>query len=325
MSPLAPDGPTPDGLLPLRVEATRREAAGITSFELASVDGTALPTWEPGAHIDVHLPSGTVRQYSLCGDPNRGDRYRIGVLELSDGRGGSIEAHRELRCGAMVAVGTPRQNFPFVEHTDYVFVAGGIGVTPLLPMMTAAARAGRSWRLFYAARSADHFAFRDEIALLPGGDVRLIEGPLDLDQIVTAAAEAEVYCCGPSGLMDALAGRMSAGGRGTHLHCERFSATVPAPADTDSPSPASFEVELAQSGQTITVDDGVSVLEAIRSAGVEHPSSCEMGFCGTCEVKVLSGIVDHRDDLLTDDEKAAGATMMPCVSRGACARLVLDV
>ncbi|MGV9713511.1 PDR/VanB family oxidoreductase [Gordonia sp. NPDC003424] len=320
-----PDGPRPDGLIPLRVEATRREAAGITSFELASPDGSALAPWEPGAHIDVHLPSGTVRQYSLCGDPGRIDRYRIGVLELPDGRGGSIEAHRELRCGTIVHVGSPRQNFPFADHADYVFVAGGIGITPLLPMMAAAARAGRSWSLFYAARSGDHFAFRDEIAILPGGEAHLVQGPLDLDEIVSTATESEVYCCGPVTLMDALADKLDAVGRGAHLHCERFAAAAPVPTDSNPENPSTFEIELAQSGTTVTVDDGVSVLDAIRSAGVDHPSSCEMGFCGTCEVKVLAGTVDHRDDLLTDDEKAAGATMMPCVSRAACARLVLDV
>ncbi len=294
--------------LALRVVEARWEAEGITSFVLAAPGGGALPAWEPGAHLDLHLPSGLVRQYSLCGDPADDSRYRIAVLAQPAGRGGSMEAHAALRPGTLVTVGPPRQNFPLVDADRYVFVAGGIGITPLLPMIRSVAARDRSWELFYG--SSGHFAFTTELS----GPVRLLPGLLDLDAVVAAAAGAVIYACGPAGMLDALAARVTDGS----LHLERFSAPI-------APAGDSFEVELARSGTVVTVGPDSSVLDAIRASGTDVPSSCEMGFCGTCETKVLAGAVDHRDDLLTEDERAAGGTMMICVSRAACPRLVLDL
>lgn len=315
--------------LELRVVATRWEAHSVASFEFADPNGAVLPPWEPGAHIDVHLPSGTVRQYSLCGDPARRDRYRIAVLELPDGRGGSVEAHRELRAGAMVRIGPPRTNFALVEADRYVFVAGGIGITPILPMIREVNARGLKWQLVYGAKSGSHFAFLDELRELGEDTLALVpqdtDGLIDLARVVTESADAAVYCCGPAPLMDALVERMAASGRAADLHLERFGAAPVVPAG-DGFGDGSFEVELARSAMLVSVRADQSILEAVRAAGVDHPSSCEMGICGTCEAQVLSGEVDHRDDLFTEEERSGCASMLICVSRSkGCGRLVLDL
>jgi ferredoxin-NADP reductase len=300
-------------------------ATGIRSFELASQDGLPLPDWMPGAHIDLHLPSGTIRQYSLCGEPGT-DRYRIAVLELPAGRGGSVEAHRDLREGVLVEVGAPRNEFRLAEAPAYVFVAGGIGITPILAMIREVARAGKPWRLVYGARTAAHFAFTDELDRLATETWGIVEyiaqdvhGHPDLPALVRDSAGQGVYCCGPAPLMDALHAEMVSQGRAGQLVIERFTPAAQAPADDGG----SFEVELVESGLTVTVGPDQSILEAVRGAGVDAPSSCEMGICGTCETRVVSGDVDHRDSLLTQDERDAGDVMMICVSRAACAKLVL--
>lgn len=308
----------------VRVAATRWEAEAISSFELVLPDGGELPPWQPGAHIDVHLPSGTVRQYSLCGDPGDRHRYRIAVLELPGGRGGSVEAHRQLRSGQLIEISCPRSNFSLADADRYVFVAGGVGITPLLPMIREVRSRGIKCELVYGARSRAHFAFVDE---LDADSVQFVaqdsDGLIDLDALVDGAAGAAVYCCGPAPLMDALSGRMSQAGRLSELHLERFTPAPAAPADT---SDGPFEIELARSGMVVAVPVDQSVLEAVRAAGVDHPSSCEMGFCGTCETTVLAGDVDHRDDLFTEDERKSGSSMLICVSRAKCSsRLVLDL
>ena len=312
--------------LALRVVAARWEAESVTSFEFACPDGSDLPSWEPGAHVDVHLPSGTVRQYSLCGDPAQRDRYRIAVLELPDGRGGSVEAHRELRPGRIIDIGVPRSNFALTDADRYVFVAGGIGITPILPMIREVAARGIKWELVYGAKSDAHFAFTGE---LDTDSVRVVaqdtDGLIDLSRMVADSADAAVYCCGPAPLMDALVERMAAAGRDAELHLERFGAAPVVPSG-DGSGDGSFEVELARSAMVVSVRADQSVLEAVRAAGVDHPSSCEMGICGTCETPVLSGEVDHRDDLFTDEERSGCASMLICVSRSkGCGRLVLDL
>jgi len=311
--------------LALRVIAARWEAESVTSFEFACPDGSDLPSWEPGAHVDVHLPSGKVRQYSLCGDPAQRDRYRIAVLELPDGRGGSVEAHHELRPGRIIDIGVPRSNFALTDADRYVFVAGGIGITPILPMIREVARRGIKWELVYGAKSDAHFAFTGE---LDTDSVRVVaqdtDGLIDLDAVVASAAGAAVYCCGPAPLMDSLIERMEAAGRGDDLHIERFSTAPVAAADTADDG--EFEIELARCELVVSVRPDQSVLEAVREAGVDHPSSCEMGFCGTCETPLISGDVDHCDDLFTEEERATSASMLICVSRSkGCSRLVLDI
>jgi ferredoxin-NADP reductase len=334
----------------VRVQASRREAESVTSFELTLPDGGLLPPWNPGAHIDVHLPSGTVRQYSLCGDPADRSRYRIAVLELPEGRGGSLEAHRELRPGRTITIGSPRENFSLAEAERYVFVAGGIGITPLLPMIHEVQRRGTPWKLIYGARSSEHFAFVGELTSLHAPSIELYaqdtDGRPDLEGIVRSSGGALVYSCGPAGLMDALSEHMERAGRRHELHIERFAPAIDAPRPgtagaagggpavagaavsaqgAGAPGNAAFEVQLERSGTVVSVGPNETVLEAVRTAGVNHPSSCEMGFCGTCEVKVLCGDIDHRDELLSESERAQGTSMMICVSRARSPRLVLDL
>ncbi|WP_430667215.1 PDR/VanB family oxidoreductase [Jatrophihabitans telluris] len=295
------------------------ETAQIRSFELARHNGEMLPSWEPGAHVDLHLPSGTVRQYSLCSDPADLRRYRIAVLDVDGGRGGSREAHRALEVGDRVRVSAPRNHFPLHSAPEYLLIAGGIGITPILPMARSLAAGTAAVRLVYVGRSRPSMAFIDELTAL-GVDTRIVTDDVDgrLDLSALDIGSAAVYACGPVGLLDALAERVPS----QSLHVERFTAE-PAARDAHRGSDI-FEVELAQSGLVLVVQPGVSVLQAIRSAGVDVPSSCEMGICGTCETKVLSGDIDHYDDLLTEAERASGATMMICVSRSRGPRLTLD-
>lgn len=274
----------------------------------------------------MHLPSGTIRQYSLCGDHEDRGRYRIAVLEIADGRGGSVEVHRELREGVVLDIGVPRNDFRLREAPAYLFVAGGIGITPILSMIRDVARRGKPWRLVYAARSAGSFAFTDEIDALAASTWGLVEyvpqdtdGYADLSALVGGSAGQGVYCCGPGPLMDALGAEMTAQARSGELVIERFTP----PETVVAEGAASFEVELDESGITVTVDPDTTILEAIRAAGVDAPSSCEMGICGTCETRVLSGDIDHQDSLLTDDERDAGDVMMICVSRARSPKLVL--
>lgn len=316
-------------MIEARVESTRWEAEGVATFVLSSPHGDDLPPWEPGAHIDIRLPSGLTRQYSLCGDVADRKRYRIGVLHQSSGRGGSMEAHRELRAGARITIGEPRSTFTLVAADEYLFIAGGIGITPLLGMIRAAAAAGTPWRLVYAARSASHFAFLTELTQTSSGQVDLFDrggrGRPDLGAVIEQSGAAAVYCCGPATMITEVQDAMARVGRTDELHYERFVASAPLPSTAGAGGPRPIRVTLTRSGQTITVGAEQSILEGVREAGVVANSSCEMGICGTCETRVLSGSVDHRDELLTDEERATGQTMMICVSRAVGDELTLDL
>ncbi|MFJ8646505.1 PDR/VanB family oxidoreductase [Streptomyces sp. NPDC093546] len=300
-----------------RVLVTGRSspAEGVVQLRL---EGTGLPPWEPGAHLDVVLPSGVVRQYSLCGDPADADTYTIATRLVEDGRGGSREVHEQLHEGTEVEIRGPRNRFPLVAAPAYVFVAGGIGITPVLPMVRAARAAGADWRLLYCGRSRATMPFLDEVEEL--GNVTVVaEDEAGLPDVGAFLAdvpeETQVYCCGPDGLMDAVAGALP---RGAALHLERF-----APGGASGAGGGAFEVELRRSGRTVAVTADQSVLAAVR-AEVPHVSySCEQGFCGTCQQRVLEGEVDHRDELLTDDERHD--SMLICVSRCRGERLVLDL
>lgn len=309
-----------------RIVQQALEADSVVSFVLKSLDGRPLPAWAPGAHVDLCLPSGLVRQYSLCGDPDDLASYRIAVLRQPDGRGGSREIHDTLRVGQTVGLGGPRNAFALVAASRYLFVAGGIGITPILPMVREVAASGTDWRLIYGARSRDRMSFLRTLGAHEGARVDLRPADeserIDVDDIVTAAAgECEVYACGPQGLLDDLEAKFAVAGLGRRLHIERF---VPARAAA-LPGDGTIRVFLARSGVHVDVAPDCSILEALRRAGHEIASSCEQGFCGTCETRVLDGIPDHRDALLTDKERAAGNVMMLCVSRAISPTLTLDV
>ncbi|WAU83894.1 PDR/VanB family oxidoreductase [Streptomyces sp. Qhu-G9] len=303
----------------------RRDPAadGVLALTLRHPLGEDLPGWEPGAHIDVVLGSGLERQYSLCGDPADRTSWRIAVLREPDGRGGSAYVHGQLQTGDKVVVRGPRNHFVLQPSPRYRFVAGGIGITPILPMLAAAEAAGADWTLLYGGRTRESIAFTaelsrygDRVSIAPQDET----GLLDLASVLgTPQPDTLVYCCGPGPLLDAVEERCAVWPKGA-LHVERFQPKVQETgADTE------FEVVLERSGRTLTVPADVSVLDTVRAAGVEVLFSCTEGTCGTCETDVVDGTPDHRDSVLTDEEREAGETMLICVSRCRGKRLVLDL
>ncbi|MFE1587576.1 PDR/VanB family oxidoreductase [Streptomyces sp. NPDC058737] len=302
----------------------RRETAadGVLALTLRHPLGEPLPAWEPGAHVDVVLGPGLERQYSLCGDPADRAEWRIAVLRETDGRGGSAHVHAEVRTGDKLRVRGPRNNFRLERAPRYRFVAGGIGITPILPMLAAVEEAGAEWNLLYGGRTRAGMAFTRELGRY-GDRVTIVpedeSGLLDLAPVLDGLPpDTLVYCCGPGPLLDAVEARCPAG----RLRVERFR---PKEGDAGALPEAEFEVVLARSGRTVAVPPDVSVLDAVREAGVEVLYSCTEGTCGTCETDVVEGEPDHRDSVLTDEERAAGETMLVCVSRCRGRRLVLDL
>jgi ferredoxin-NADP reductase len=307
----------------VRVRALVWEAPGVLSMHLASLDGSPLPAFEPGAHIDVKLPDGTLRQYSLCGDPNDLTHYRLGIRAVTGGQSSGF-VHRTLRPGDVVTVSTPRNNFPLVTAGHYIFVAGGIGVTPFIPMMRAVRAAKGSFTLLYCNKRNEDAPFLAEIKKL-GGELSLhaTEAGTRLDVAQRFAAvekDAVVYCCGPEKLMLAVEEATSGWPEGS-VHFEWFAPRSRPEGEVSG----SFEVVCQASGRTLIVPADKSILEVLGENGIEVPRSCEQGICGTCEVRVVSGEVDHRDSILSSAERGANQTMMICVSRCRGARLVLDV
>lgn len=304
--------------LTLTVSARIPVAAGVVALTLAAADGRELPPWRPGAHIDVTFPTGQTRQYSLCGDLADRSAWRIAVLLEPRSRGGSAWIHEQAGVGSSLTVSGPRNLFELEPATAYVFLAGGVGITPILPMIIEAERSGIPWTLWYGGRSRASMAFVDEL-LRFGDRVRLVPGDrIPIAEVLGApTAGTAVYCCGPEPMIEAAEKACVTWEPGT-LHVERFVQDVQQPEGT-----AAFEVHCAQSGVDVRVEDGISVLDALLAAGVEADYSCTQGFCGTCETRVIEGVPEHRDDYL--DHSAAPGTMMICVSRSRCPRLVLDL
>lgn len=300
-------------------------ADGVVALRLADPDGGTVPAWELGSHIDVIIDESTIRQYSLCGDPADDTCLTVAVLREENGRGGSRWVHESLQVGDLVSIAGPRNNFDFVPASSYLFVAGGIGITPLLPMVHAADKADAEWRLLYGGRSRASMAFADDLAAkYPDGvDLRPQDeyGLLDLAAALDAVPDGtHVYCCGPEPLLQAVEAECS-DRTGIVLHVERFAAKA-APADAVD---GTFEVELRTSGSTITVDADETLLDAVLRSGIDAPFSCREGTCGTCEVAVVEGIPDHRDSVLTEDEQAENDCMMICVSRSCTSKIALDL
>lgn len=297
-------------------------ADGVARLELVAADGDPLPAWRPGAHIDLVGPSGVVRQYSLCGEPGSAS-WRVAVLRVPAGRGGSAWVHENLVPGVDVEVKGPRNHFALEDAGDYLFIAGGIGITPIAPMVRDVARRGAAWRLVYGGRSRASMAFVDDLVDLGPQRVRIVpedeEGRLDLDEALgPPVADRRVYCCGPEPLLAAVEERLA--GRPERLHVERFAPAAPVDSAGDS-----FEIELSSSGQRITVAPGQSIIDALADAGVDVDFSCREGTCGTCETRVLDGVPDHRDSVLTEEERGVGDCMMICVGRCRRGPLVLDL
>jgi len=312
------------GTLELVVAEKEQLADGVVRLTLTRADRGELPAWEPGAHVDLHLGEpAVVRQYSLCSSPGERDHYQVAVLREPQSRGGSSYVHDHLSPGDRVLVSTPRNNFPQVQARRYVFVAGGIGITPILPMIEAAERTGAEWTLLYGGRTTASMAFVSELAAR-GDQVALRPqeewGLLDLAGLLgVPAPDTGVYCCGPEPLLRAVQEQCASWPPGA-LHVERF-----APAEGDEHGPdTEFDVELALSVVTLTIPRGRSIIEVATEAGVPVVYSCEEGTCGACETPVLEGVPDHRDSVLTEEQRRDGACMMPCVSRALSARLVVD-
>lgn len=327
------------------VRQVRWEADDVVSLQLACPDGSPAPAWTPGAHIDVVLPSGLVRQYSLCGDPGDRGSLTVAVLHERHGRGGSREIHETRLVGRTVGIRGPRNHFKLRAADEYLLIAGGIGVTPLLAMARHLDAEGCSWRLVYGGRSRASMAFLAELSAFDGA-VTVVpqdeQGLPDLDAILDDTSPGtEVYCCGPEGLLRAVEAAGAA--RGVPVHVERFGtagpavavapvpaaavvapAAVPEGAD-DEPGMGAFQVELRRTGITVEVDPDRTILEAVREHLPEVISSCEEGFCGACETRVIEGIPDHRDQVLDPVERESNETMMICVGRSCTKRLVLDL
>ena len=308
----------------VRVAAKDTAAAGVATLELHRIDGRPLPQWEPGAHLDLILEAAPTRQYSLCGDPADRSSYRIGVLLDPAGQGSSRYVHESLQVGDVVRVRGPRNNFALAKSPRYLFIAGGIGITPLLPMIAEAEATGSEWRLVYGGRERASMAFRPELAKY--GDRVSVRpqdetGLLDLDGILgSSATDTLVYCCGPEPLLAAVEAKCATWPADA-LRVERFS---PKPIEEGS-GPEAFEVVLEQSGLTLAVPADRSILDVVDDAGVFVLSSCREGTCGTCETNVLSGEPDHRDSVLGPVERESNQCMMICVSRAKSARIVLDL
>ncbi|MGV0644653.1 PDR/VanB family oxidoreductase [Mycolicibacterium sp. XJ2546] len=299
-------------------------AESVAHFVLIDPAGIDLPEWTAGAHIDLVLADDVLRQYSLCGDPRDRSRYEIAVLREPAGRGGSARVHDSLHEDDTVTVRGPRNHFPLVDAERYLFIAGGIGITPILPMVRTVHASGRPWRLLYGGRSRSSMAFRNELTSGYGEHVCVWPqdefGLIDLGkELGTPVTDTAVYGCGPESLLTALQERCAAWPAGT-LYVERFRAAA-----HDTRDQSAFEIELAKSGQTLDVPANRTVVDVLHEAGIDVPVSCREGTCGTCETRVLDGVPDHRDAVLTEEERACDDCMFVCVSRSLTPRLRLDL
>jgi len=312
--------------LPVRVAQRRREADGIVGLVLKPLGETPLPSYAPGAHIDLKLPNGLIRQYSLCG-VNPTEAYELGILLEPGGRGGSRYVHEQIAEGAVLAISPPRNLFALVPGKRALLFAGGIGITPIIAMADRLAHDGLAYELHYSARSASRIAFRDRIERTHASErvyYHYDDAPatrLDMEQLLAAAdADKHLYVCGPNGFMDFVLGAArNAGWPEDRLHFERFSGPV-----TDEDGDA-FEIEIAGTGQVVPVPSGTSATAALAAAGIEVPLSCEQGICGTCLTNVVAGVPDHRDMYLSAAERAANDCFTPCCSRALTPRLVIDL
>jgi len=316
--------------LQVRVAAKRNEAVDICTFELVHVEGKPLPAFSAGSHIDVNLPNGLTRQYSLCNDPGESHRYLIGVLRDPNSRGGSKAMHELVAEGETLRISAPKNHFPLAHGAQHsILLAGGIGVTPILCMAERLAITGAPFEMHYCTRSPERTAFLDRINA--SGFTSQVafhhdDGPeeqkLALDAVLRGPRDGvHLYVCGPKGYMDWVLGRArELGWPAEQLHYEFFTAEV-----VKSDADASFEVQLASSGHIVRVPKDKTVVQALAEAGIEVATSCEQGICGTCLTRVLEGEPDHKDMYLTPEEQAANDQFTPCCSRSRSPRLVLDL
>ncbi|HKX79047.1 MAG TPA: PDR/VanB family oxidoreductase [Novosphingobium sp.] len=318
-----------DDTIEVRVDCIRHEADGVLSLELRPYGLATLPAFSAGSHVDLHLGNGLVRSYSLMNRPEERECLRIGVYKDPQTRGGSKYIHDHLRPGQLLRSSLPRNNFPLAEEAgNSVFIAGGIGVTPFRAMISRLNELGKPWRLYYCAEREERAGFLADFRALaqegngefvtnfdgvPGGKL------LDMAAVVAKAPSGtHFYCCGPTGMLTAYRDACRDLPQ-SQVHFEYFSADVALAAE------GGFEVVLAKSGKRIQVPAGNTILDALTAEGIPMPYSCQQGICGACETPVLSGIPDHRDMILSDEERASGKTILVCCSGSLSDELVLDI
>jgi vanillate O-demethylase ferredoxin subunit len=315
--------------LSVKVVRKVQEAVDIASFELAAADGSALPPFSAGSHIDVHVRDGLVRQYSLCNDPCETHRYLIGVLRDPNSRGGSVGMHDGIKEGDVICISEPKNHFPLVQAKRTLLFAGGIGVTPILCMAERLAQAGADFEMHYCTRSLERTAFHARIIESSfAGKVQFHfdagpqEQKLDLPRLIAKPdSDTHIYVCGPGGFIDHVVNTAKGlGWNGAQIHLEYFGAKA-----QDTSADGAFEVKVASSGKTFTVPADKTVIKVLAENGIEVPTSCEEGVCGTCITRLLDGVPDHRDVYFTDEERARNDQFTPCCSRAKSGCLVLDL
>lgn len=317
-------------LTQVRIAAKRLAAQQIMELTLEALPGQVLPAFEAGSHLDLHLPGGLIRPYSISSDPAERGHYVLGVLHEATSRGGSAAVHEQLQVGQMLSTSPPKNNFQLQATAAHkLLLAGGIGITPVLSMARQLAREGRPFSLHYAGRSRARMAFLDALSeerLAPLANLHITDetGVLDIAAVLASQpADTELYVCGPAGFMDAVfAAARAQGWLPERLHRELFAAAVvPAAGGLDRP----FEIQIASSGRIIAVPAGCSAAKAMQDAGLPLYTSCEQGVCGTCLTQLLGGEPEHRDQYLTPEEQAANTQFLPCCSRARSARLIVDL
>jgi tetrachlorobenzoquinone reductase len=322
-APAEQPAPAPDALIEVRLTAIRYAARDINLYEFRRLDGGALPAYAPGAHIDLHLPNGLIRNYSLTVAKPEAGTYTFGIKRDSASRGGSRLIHEELRVGRIVKISAPRNTFALDEAAAHsILVAGGIGITPIWCMVQRLAELGRSFTLHYACRSRAEMAFLDALEGLPQARLHFDDeqnGVLDVAAIVREAPrETQLYCCGPAPMLGAFEAA-SADWPRAQVHVEYFTPKAQ-PARTGG-----FIVELARSGREFFIPEGQSILGALLDEGIDVDYSCELGICGACEQRVIAGEPEHRDSILTEEEQAENKRVMICCAGCKTERLVLDI
>jgi ferredoxin-NADP reductase len=315
---------TSEGLLDVRVTAIRYAARDTHLFELSRVDGKPLPGYEPGAHIDLHLPNGLIRQYSLIKPESDPSCYTVGIKRDPASRGGSRYIHDDLRVGKTLRISAPRNNFSLVEDARHVVLfAGGIGITPIWCMVQRLEELGHSWKLYYAARSRSDMAFLHALESMSSAQFHFDDEAagkfLDVASIVAEAPkDAHLYCCGPTPMLKAFEAATGDWPR-EQVHVEYFTPKQ------EADKKGGFVVELARSGQEFVIPEGKTILQVLLDAGIDVDYSCELGICGACEQRVISGEPEHRDAILTEEEQASNTKVMICCAGCKSDRLVLDL
>jgi vanillate O-demethylase ferredoxin subunit len=316
-------------MIAVRVNSKVQEAEDIATFELVPVDGTPLPAFTAGAHLDVHVSDALVRQYSLCNAPGEQHRYLIGVLRDANSRGGSVAMHEQIAAGDIVQISEPKNHFPLAPAKRSILFAGGIGVTPLMAMAETLSAAGADFALHYCSRGPERTAFVERIARSAYADKvhfhfdsGSADQKLDVDALLaTPEADVHLYVCGPGGFIDHVVGAAEKHGwPASQIHREYFGAAA-----ADTAGDQAFSVQIASTGQIIPIAADTSVYHALAACGVDVMVSCEQGVCGTCITRVLQGTPDHRDLYMTDEEHAANDQFTPCCSRSKTPLLVLDL